>query len=106
MSAEEIIQAIDDITVEMIKNVKNGEIDKITELMKIREQQIEALKNAKGSVCEASKSKLLIDLKIFDDEFKLKMKKLDQKISEISNALDTIQNYVKQDTSHIFDERR
>lgn len=106
MSSEEIFQAIDDVTVEMIENVKDGKMDKIVELMKIREKQIEALNNSKGVVSEALKSKLTIDLKIFDDEYNLKMKKLDQKIFEISKALENLQSYTTQDNSRIFDERR
>ncbi|BBJ27728.1 hypothetical protein ATHSA_0617 [Athalassotoga saccharophila] len=105
-SAEEMAQAIDEITCEMTENVKNGKIEKVFELMKVREKQIEMLKNSDGRISQATTSKLLDDLKKFDEEYKKQMKEIDEKISNISKAIEMLQSYSQGKSSNIFDERR
>ncbi|MGC8704529.1 MAG: hypothetical protein ACP5F2_02185 [Athalassotoga sp.] len=105
-SAEEMAQAIDEITCEMTENVRNGKIEKVFELMRVREKQIESLKNSDGRISQATASKLLDDLKTFQEEYKKRMKDLDGKISGISKAIEMLQSYSQSKSSNIFDERR
>ncbi len=105
-SAEEMAQAIDETTCEMTENVKNGKIERVFELIKVREKQIEALKNSSGRISQATASKLLADLKAFEEEYKRRMKEIDEKISNISKTIEMLQSYSQSKSSNVFDERR
>lgn len=104
--AEEMAQAIDETTLEMTKNVKIGKIEKVLELMKVREEQLELLKNSDGKVSPATASKLAQDLKEFEENYRQKMKEIDEKISTISRAIEMLQSYSQNEKPRIFDERR
>uniref|UniRef100_A0A7V3RDQ7 Flagellar protein FliT n=1 Tax=Mesoaciditoga lauensis TaxID=1495039 RepID=A0A7V3RDQ7_9BACT len=105
-TVEEIVEIIDEITIEMTEEIKNGRIDKIQFLMDRRQNQIDMLKVADGKASDGNISKLLNDLRIFDDLFKEKMKEIEKKIDELSMNIEALRGYSFTDNSHTFDERR
>ncbi len=102
----EIVESIDELTLEMIEAAKMGDIPKIKSLSNIRQKQIDLLKNSKDHIPEAMLSKLIFDSKTFDKIFKECMKKTRDKIEEISKNIEYISKYsTRSEFSHI-NERR
>lgn len=102
----EIVESIDELTLEMIEAAKTGNISKIKSLSDIRQKQLDLLKNSKERIPEAMLSKLVSDSKTFDKIFKERMKKTRNKIEEISKNIEYINKYsTRSENSHI-NERR
>ncbi len=106
--AEEIVQAIDGVTLEMIEAVNKGQFDRIKDLMDIRQDQIKRLQTMKGKiiVSDASISRLFMDIKTLDELLKKKMKFAREKLEKISGSMDALRGYLVEKNIRIFDERR
>lgn len=105
-TAAEIVEIIDELTLEMIDSVKMGEISKLKALSELRGAKIELLSKTEGSVPEASMSKLLNDAKLFDRIFEEQMRKTSEKIEKISENMRSIQNYSARSGNSQINERR
>lgn len=102
----EVVQSIDETTIEMIEAVKTENIQKLKKLFELREKQIEILKTLSGKIPEAAFSKLSLDSQTLDQLFKKLMRKTKGKVEEISRNIENIQKYaVVRESSHI-NERR
>ncbi len=105
-TAAEIVEIIDELTVEMIDAIKMGEISRLKILLELRGDKIGMLAKAGGEIPEASTSKLLNDSKLFETLFREQMKKTSEKIEKISENIRSIQNYSAKGRGSQINERR
>lgn len=102
----EVVQSIDETTIEMIEAVKTENIQKLKKLFELREKQIEILKTLNEKIPEATFSKLSLDSQTLDRLFKELLRKTRDKVEEISRNIESIQKYaVVKENPHI-NERR
>ncbi|GEM_PF-3536721 len=102
----EILESIDELTVEMTEAAKVGNISKIKTLSDIRQKQLDLLKNSEEHASEAMLSKLISDSKTFDRVFKERMEKTRSKINEISENIKYISKYSMRNKNSHINERR
>ncbi len=102
----EIVESIDETTLEMIEAVKTENILELKKLFELRKKQIKILKTLSEKIPEAALSKLSSDSQTLDKLFEKLMKKTKGKVEEISRNIENIQKYATvRESSHI-NERR
>ena len=102
----EILESVDELTLEMIEAAKIGNISKIKSLSDIRQKQLDLLKNFEGHIPKAMLSKLMRDSQNFDKVFKECMEKTLNKIEEISKNIEYISKYSLKTENSRINERR
>ncbi len=103
---QELLDTLDALTLKMIEAVRTEKFEELETLYKRRRALMEKLPEFNGQFSEAALSKLAHDSKQLRESMKMSMKRIKEKVEEISQNLEFLKKYGMKDENSQIDERR